>query len=67
MRKLDKAISILELSQLSGRLANEVDEALERAKHDLTMENLRESYLKLQEWQMCRDQLKERLDEWETN
>lgn len=67
MRKLDQARSILELSQLSGRLSNEVDEALERAKHELTMENLRESYLKLQEWQLCRNELKERLDEWEKN
>jgi hypothetical protein len=67
MRKLEQAKSILELSQLSGRLANEVDEALERAKHDLNVENLQESYLKLQEWLMCRNELKERLDAWETN
>lgn len=67
MSKLDEAKDLLAAFKLSNRLGEEARDALLEAKTNLSVETMQEAHRKLSEWQLVRDELKERLNEWEMN
>lgn len=67
MNKLQKFGEIWELHKLTQRLADECVQTLQVAKEDLTYDNLVEAHRKMMEYQLCRAEYKERLDQWEMN
>jgi hypothetical protein len=67
MTKLEQAQEMLTMFQISNRLGEEAQDALLEARSNLTVETMQEAHRKLSEWQLVRDELKERLNNWEMN
>jgi len=67
MTKLEQAQEMLTMFQISNKLGEEAQDALLEARSNLTVETMQEAHRKLSEWQLVRDELKERLNNWEMN
>ena len=67
MTKLEQAQELLVMFQASNRLGQEAQDALLEARSNLTVETMTEAHRKLSEWHLVRDELKERLDNWQMN
>ena len=67
MTKLEQAQEVLTMFQISNKLGEEAQDALLEARSNLTVETMQEAHRKLSEWQLVRDELKERLNNWEMN
>lgn len=67
MTKLDQAKELLVMFQASNKLGEEAQDALLEARSNLTVETMQEAHRKLSEWQLVRDELKGRLEDWEMN
>lgn len=66
MSKLQDAKDLLEALKTSNRLGQESLAALQFAADNRTEATLTEANRKLAEWQLVRNDLKERLENWET-
>jgi len=67
MTKLEQAQELLTMFQTSNKLGQEAQDALLDARSNLTVETMQEAHRKLSEWHLVRDELKERLNDWEMN
>lgn len=65
MTKLEQAQEMLTMFQISNKLGEEAQDALLEARSNLTVETMQEAHRKLSEWQLVRDELKERLNNWD--
>lgn len=67
MNKLAEAKELLAALKISNRLGQESLEALQYATKNRSEETIIEASRKLAEWSLARNELKERLANWETN
>lgn len=67
MTKLEQAQQMLTMFQISNKLGEEARDALLEAKANLTVETMQEAHRKLSEWHLVRDELKQKLDDWDLN
>ncbi len=65
--KTQEALSLLDLNTLTYKLGFETQEALKRAKEDLTIENVQEAHRKMVEWDLCRKEFEERFEAWKNS
>lgn len=66
-QKMREALNLLQLHELTTKLAAKAQDALLEARHNLNHETLLEAHRALSEWQMCYSDFRERMEKWENS